>query len=96
MITLTPTAASMLSNAREQQEEIPNDATLRIAPSTADAQPGSISLGFVDDPFDGDQTAETEGLAYCVAPEVAEQLDGATIDVQRDGEEVRLVVVPAS
>ena len=95
LLTLTPTAASMLTNARDSQDEIPNDATLRVAASNADGQPGTISIGFVDQPFDGDQAGDAHGLSYCVAPDVAEQLDGAAIDVQQEGGEARLVVVPA-
>ena len=95
LLTLTPTAASMLSSARDETEGIPDDATLRIAASDADGQPGTISIGFVDAPFDGDQSGDAHGLSYCVAAEVAEQLDGAAIDVQGTGGEARLVVVPA-
>lgn len=95
MLTLTPTAASMLTNARDSQDGIPNDATLRVAASDADGQPGTISIGFVEQPFEGDQSGDAHGLSYCVAPEVAEQLDGAAIDVQSADGEPRLVVVPA-
>ena len=95
MLTLTPTAASMLTNVRDSQDGIPNDATLRVAASDADDRSGSISIGFVDQPFDGDQAGDAHGLSYCVAPEVAEQLDGAAIDVEQDSGEARLVIVPA-
>lgn len=94
LLTLSPTAATMLDGARGQRG-VPEDATLRIAPST-DGQHGSISLGFVDDPFDGDQTGDAHGLPYCVAPEVAPTLEEATIDVQGSGEDAHLVVVPGS
>ncbi|MEQ8439525.1 MAG: hypothetical protein RIB65_18690 [Ilumatobacter fluminis] len=95
LLTLTPTAASMLTNARESQDGIPNDAMLRVAGSADAGQPGTISIGFVDQPLDGDQSGDAHGLSYCVAPEVAEQLDGAAIDVQSADGEARLVVVPA-
>lgn len=96
MLTLTQPAATMLSDVRSQQG-IPDDALLRVAAS-ADGQQG-ISLGFVDQPFDGDQTSDAHGLGYCVAPEVADALDGAKIDVQdpeadSDGP-TNLVIVPA-
>ena len=94
MLTLSPTAATMLGNERTKPG-IPDDATLRVAPAT-DGQPGSISLGFVDNAFEGDQTGDAHGLPYCVAPEVAPALDGATIDVEGAGDEARLVVIPAS
>ncbi len=91
MLTLSPTAATMLNDTRGQRG-IPDDATLRIAPS-ADDQQGSISLGFVDTPFDGDQTGEAHGLPYCVDSQIAPALDEATIDVQGAGDEAHLVVV---
>ena len=85
----------MLASARDSQDGIPNDATLRVAGSNEAGQPGTISIGFVDQPLDGDQAADAHGLSYCVAPDVAEQLDGAAIDVQQENGEPRLVVVPA-
>ena len=96
MLTLTQPAATMLSDVRSQQG-IPEDALLRVAAAT-DGQQG-ISLGFVDQPFDGDHTSDAHGLSYCVAPEVADALEGAKIDVQdpsgdsADGGS--LIIVPA-
>lgn len=91
MLTLSETAASMLSETRSQQG-IPDDATLRVASS--DQQEG-ITLGFVDQPFDGDQVGDAHGLPICVAPEVADALDDAKIDVEQTGEQPQLVIVPA-
>ncbi len=96
MLTLTQPAATMLSDVRSQQG-IPDDALLRVAAAT-DGQQG-ISLGFVDQPFDGDQTSDAHGLGYCVAPEVADALDGAKIDIQDPDTDPTaapaLVIVPA-
>lgn len=94
LLTLTPTAATMLGNERSKPG-IPDDATLRIAPSV-DGQQGSISLGFVDTAFEGDQTGDAHGLPYCVAPEVAPALDSAMLDVKGAGDDAQLVVVPGS
>ena len=96
MLTLSQPAATILTDARSQQG-IPDDALLRVAAAT-DGEQG-ISLGFVDMPMEGDHTASAHGLAYCVAPEVADALDAAKIDVQ-DPEagstgETHLVIVPA-
>lgn len=97
MLTLSPTAATMLSETRSQQAGIPDDATLRIAAAPAqDGEQAGITLGFVDQPQDGDQTGEAHGLPICVAPEVADALDGAAIDVQQDGESAQLVIVPVA
>jgi Fe-S cluster assembly iron-binding protein IscA len=93
MLTLSPSAAEALSQTRSQQG-IPDDATLRVAaaPTGNGEQPG-ITLGFVDQPMEGDQTGDAHGLPICVAPEVADALSEATIDTHSDGDETRLVLV---
>lgn len=96
MLTLTQPAATMLTDVRSQQG-IPDDALLRVAGAT-DGQQG-ISLGFVDEPMDGDHTADAHGLAFCVAPEVADALSAAKIDVQDPDVDstgpANLVIIPA-
>lgn len=94
MLTLTPSAAEALATARSQQG-IPDDATLRVAaaPAGNGEQPG-ITIGFVDQPMDGDQTGDAHGMPLCVAPEVAESLSDATIDTQTEGDQTKLVLVP--
>jgi Fe-S cluster assembly iron-binding protein IscA len=96
MLTLTQPAATMLNDVRTQQG-IPDDALLRVASAHGDQQ--GISLGFVDAPMDGDSTASAHGVAYCVAPEVADALSTAKIDVQDpsadSGGPANLVIVPA-
>ncbi len=95
MLTVTHPAATMLTDVRDQQG-IPEEALLRVAPAT-DGEPG-ISLGFVDAPMEGDHTDDVHGLAYCVAPEVADALASAKIDVQEPAEDTgtptHLVIVP--
>ena len=96
MLTLSQPAATILTDVKSQQG-IPDDALLRVA-GAADGEQG-ISLGFVDTPMEGDHTATVHGLAYCVAPEVADALDAAKIDVQEpsvdSAEPTHLVIVPA-
>ncbi len=96
MLTLTQPAATMLTDVRSQQG-IPGDALLRVAGAT-DGEQG-ISLGFVDEPMDGDHTASVHGLDYCVAPEVSDALAAAKIDVQEPAADssgaANLVIVPA-
>ncbi len=95
MLTVTHPAATLLTDVRAQQG-IPEEALLRVAPAT-DGEPG-ISLGFVDAPMEGDHTDDVHGLSYCVAPEVADALSSAKIDVQEpEGDAVtptHLVIVP--
>ena len=95
MLTLTRTAASLLAESRERQG-IPDDASLRIAATVAQDgdQPG-ITLGFVDQPFSGDQIGTVHGMPNCVAPEVADALDDVAIDVEDRNGDPRLVLVPA-
>lgn len=96
MLTLTPTAANALTETKSRQN-IPDDASLRVAPSPAvDGGAGGITLGFVDTPAAGDQVGEAHGLAICVDPEIADDLDGAQIDLQQQGADAQLVIVPAN
>ena len=96
MLTLSEPAATMLTDVRSQQG-VPGDALLRVAGAQGDEQ--GISLGFVDTAMDGDHTSTAHGLEYCVAPEVADALSGAKIDVQDPGVDSTgppsLVIVPA-
>lgn len=93
MLTLSPSAAEALTQTRSQQG-IPDDATLRVAAApTGDGEQPGITLGFVDQPMEGDQTGDAHGLPICVAPEVADALSDATIDTQQDGGQTRLVLV---
>lgn len=95
MLTLSPTAANALTETKTRQN-IPDDASLRVASAPAtDGPQGGITLGFVDEPMAGDQVGEAHGLTICVAPEIADDLDGAQIDLQQQGAEAQLVVVPA-
>jgi Fe-S cluster assembly iron-binding protein IscA len=92
MLTLTQPAADYLSSAR-QRSNIPDDATVRIA-SPLDPGSTGYSIGFVDEPVEGDAVGEAHGVPLCVAPEVGEALDHSAIDVVRDNDGVRLVVIP--
>jgi Fe-S cluster assembly iron-binding protein IscA len=96
MLTLTQPAATMLNDVRMQQG-IPEHTLLRVAGARGDEQ--GISLGFVDAPMEGDRTGTAHGLAYCVAPEVADALEAAKIDVQDPSVDsdspANLVIVPA-
>lgn len=93
MLTLSPSAAQALAQTRSQQG-IPDDATLRVAAAqTNDGQEPGITLGFVDQPMEGDQTGDAHGLPICVAPEVADALTDATIDTDSQGGQTRLVLI---
>lgn len=91
MLTLTPAAADRINAAREQSG-IPDEAHLRVAPATEQG-PGAIGLGFVEVPFDGDHVGDAHGVHYCVAPEIADDLASAQLDVADDG--ASMVLIPA-
>ena len=93
MLTLTTPAAEYLSQARERST-VGADATLRVA-APADATSG-YSIGFVTEPVAGDAVGESHGIPMCVDPEVAAALDDSAIDLVREGEQARLVLVPAT
>lgn len=93
MLTLTRTAASMLAEAHDRQG-MSSDASVRVASTvTHNGDEPGITLGFVDQPFDGDQVGTVHGVAICVAPDVAAALDDAAIDVEdRDGDPYLVLV----
>ena len=95
MLTLTRPAANMLAEARARQG-IPAEASVRIASSiTQDGDAPGITLGFVDQPYDGDQIGTVHGIGLCVAPEVAAALEDAAIDVEDQDGDPHLVIVQA-
>lgn len=94
MLTITRPAATMLI-ATHDQEGIPAEASLRVASSTSsNGDAPGITVGFVDEPFDGDQVGTIHGLSLCVAPEVADALASAAIDIEHQDGEAHLVLVP--
>ncbi len=94
MLTLTESAATLLTQSRQNQN-IPEAASLRVAPAP-DSPEGGLTLGFVEQPAPTDHTGESHGVPMCVAAEVASALDGAQIDVQKSGSDAQLVIVPSS
>ena len=93
MLTLSETAATLLAESRSRKG-IPDDAVLRVAGAAGEGEQG-VTLGFVDEPEAGDRTGSAHGMKLCVAPDVAEALDGAQIDTQISGGSTQLVIVPA-
>lgn len=83
MMDLSPFAAEALNSIRDEQG-LPSDSTVRIS-----AMDGSreLRISFVDSPAEGDEVAEAHGLPYAVAPEVADLLGNALLDVQQEDDE---------
>ncbi|MGI8829765.1 MAG: HesB/IscA family protein [Candidatus Limnocylindria bacterium] len=93
MLEITQKAAALLTELRNGQD-VPEEFGLRVYPETS--QPGevTIGLGFTDTPADGDQVTEKDGLKVFVAPELAEPLEAATIDVAQEDGASQLVFRP--
>lgn len=90
MLTITQPAATFLMRAREQSGA-PSDSTLRVGPSGGNSD-GPLSLEFVPEPMTGDAVTDAHGLPVCVAPEVNEVMDAATLDVVEDAGREHLVL----
>ena len=93
MLQITPDAATFLSELR-RGHDMPDTYGLRVFPESTAPGEVSIGLGFTDDPLDGDQVTEQDGLRVFVAPELAEPLDDAEIDVAGDNGTPRIVFRP--
>lgn len=93
MLEITQGAAALLTELRKGQD-VPEDYGLRVFPETA--QPGevTIGLGFTDQPAEGDQVAEQEGMKVFVAQELAAPLEDAAIDVTQQDGDSRLIFRP--
>lgn len=96
MLQITHDAAQLLTELRRGQE-LPEDHGLRVFAETSEPGEVTIGLGFADAPAQGDQVSEQEGLKVFVAPELADPLEDAAIDVTPGDDGVqRLVFRPQS
>jgi len=93
VLEITRGAAALLTELRQGQD-VPEDYGLRVFPETN--QPGevTIGLGFTDQPADGDQVAEQEGMKVFVAQELATPLEDAAIDVTKANGTPQLIFRP--
>lgn len=93
MLQITRGAATFLSELR-RGHDMPDTYGLRVFPESTAPGEVSIGLGFTDDPLDGDQVTEQDGLRVFVAPELAEPLGDAEIDVAGESGTPRIVFRP--
>ncbi len=93
MLQITRDAATFLSELR-RGHDMPDRYGLRVFPESTAPGEVSIGLGFTDTPLDGDQVTEQDGLRVFVAPELAEPLHDAEIDVAGDDGVSRIVFRP--
>jgi Fe-S cluster assembly iron-binding protein IscA len=90
VLQITQGAATFLSELR-RGHDMPDTYGLRVFPESTAPGEVSIGLGFTDTPREGDQVTEQDGLRIFVAPELAQPLDEAQIDVARKGGTPRIV-----
>jgi Fe-S cluster assembly iron-binding protein IscA len=78
MLTITPDAANLLVNQRDETGA-PNTYGVRLflPPDEADAE---LVIAFVSEPLPGDTITDQEGIRAFLAPEILAQLDHATLD----------------
>jgi Fe-S cluster assembly iron-binding protein IscA len=93
VLQITHGAATFLSDLR-RVNDMPDTYGLRVFPETTAPGEVSIGLGFTDTPEEGDHVTERDGLRVFVAPELAEPLDDAEIDVSGDNGTPRIVFRP--
>jgi Fe-S cluster assembly iron-binding protein IscA len=93
LLQITPDAATFLSELR-RGHDMPDTYGLRVFPESTAPGEVSIGLGFTDTPLDGDQVTEQDGLRVFVAPELAQPLDDAEIDVAGEDGTSRIVFRP--
>ena len=93
MLQITRDAATFLAELR-RGHDMPDTYGLRVFPESTAPDEVSIGLGFTDAPLDGDQVTEQDGLRVFVAPELAEPLGDAEIDVAGEGGTPRIVFRP--
>jgi Fe-S cluster assembly iron-binding protein IscA len=95
MLQMTDRAADLLRNLRNEAQ-LPESAGVRIysEPAATTGEP-TLSIGFTPDPMPADQVSDHAGLRLFVAPEIAEPLSGAVMDVVADDGESQLIFRPA-
>jgi Fe-S cluster assembly iron-binding protein IscA len=91
MVQLTRAAAAEVAQSRESAG-LPDTYGLRFF---GEPQPGggvSLGLTFAEVPAEDDQVSEQEGTRLFVAPEVAEPLASAALDVEQTPDGAKLIL----
>jgi Fe-S cluster assembly iron-binding protein IscA len=92
MLTITHDAAALLANQRAEMGA-PDSYGVRLSAPRPEAGEAELVIAFTPGPSPGDQVTEQEGLRAFLAPEVSEQLEGATLDATpTDGLPAQLVL----
>ncbi len=94
MLQMTDRAVDLLRNLRNDAQ-LPESAGVRVYSETAPTGEPTLSIGFTPEPMPSDQVADHAGLRLFVAPEIAEPLAGAVMDVVAENGESQLIFRPA-
>lgn len=94
MLTITPTAADVLTRTRTEKGA-PDDYAVRFHTAEEDSsgQP-RLAFTFVDSPGDDDTVIDGEVIDAYVAPEVDRLVGDATVDTEKMGDQIGLVIRP--
>jgi Fe-S cluster assembly iron-binding protein IscA len=91
MLTMTPTAAEALAEARSAKGA-PDDYAVRFFASTKGSDKVRLKYHFVAEPRPGDEVMRESGLEAFVAPEIEELIGDIVIDVETNGQRAALVL----
>ena len=91
MLQVTDSAAAVLREARNAQD-LPDTFGVRISGESSQAGEMAVSLAFSEGPSQNDEVTEQSGTQIFVAPEVAEPLSEAVIDVEDTADGPQLAI----
>jgi Fe-S cluster assembly iron-binding protein IscA len=91
MLQLTHAAATQVAQVRESQG-LPASFGLRVFGEPTPGGGVELNLAFAEVPAEDDLVSEQEGTRLFVAPEVAEPLASAALDVEETAEGAQLVL----
>jgi Fe-S cluster assembly iron-binding protein IscA len=94
MLQMTDRAADLLRNLRDDAQ-LPQTAGVRVYSETAPTGEPTLSIGFTPEPMPSDLVSDHSGLRLFVAPDIAEPLSGAVMDVIAEDGESQLIFRPA-
>ena len=93
MLQLTEAAASEIDSSRRAQG-LPETSGLRIYGEPQSGGEMALAVGFAEVPAEDDQVSEREGARVFVAPEVAESVSSAELDITQTEQGPALVLTP--
>lgn len=96
MLTITPTATTVLTEARTDKGA-PDDFGVRFyATRTDDSDRARLAFKFVGSPGEGDTVLDDAGIRAYVAPEVEQLIGDVVVDARRNDGGMGLVVKRSS